>query len=305
MRYQLAFETYQRRFKQPLQTRYGAWSVREGVILRLTDETGAVGQGEIAPLPWFGSEDLASAMAYLNSLPAQLTTAKIFAVPPTLPACQFGLETAWEDLQRDAQPELQLPSAHLLPTGAPALTAWQIPYHQGARTFKWKIGVAPLKDEQRWFDQLLAQWPSDAKLRLDANGGLSLTDAEQWLQVCADRPIEYLEQPLPPAEFDAMLALAQRFFTPLALDESVASLADLKTCRQRGWGGVYVIKPAIVGSPYWLRQFFQAYPIDAVFSTVFETPIGRRAGLRLAAELGSGRAVGYGTTHWFDEGETG
>jgi o-succinylbenzoate synthase len=301
MRYQLAFEAYQRQFKQPLQTRYGAWSVREGVILSLTAETGVVGQGEIAPLPGFGSEDLASAIGYLNSLPWSLTTAKVFAVPATLPACQFGLETAWEDLQYRSQLEPKLPSAHLLPTGAPALTAWQIPYSQGIRTFKWKIGVVPVSDEQLWFDQLLAQWPADAQLRLDANGGLSLADAEQWLYACADRPVEYLEQPLPPADFDAMLALAQRFATPLALDESVANLADLQACYQRGWRGVYVIKPAIMGSPYWLRQFCQTHSIDAVFSTVFETPIGRRAGLRLAAELGSGRAVGYGTTHWFDE----
>jgi o-succinylbenzoate synthase len=303
MRYQLDFEPYQRRFKQPLQTRYGGWSVREGIILNLTDQNGAVGQGEIAPLPWFGSEDLASAIAYLNTLPPQLTTARIFAVPATLPACQFGLETAWENLQNHSQPLPQLPSAHLLPTGEPALTTWQIPYDQGRRTFKWKIGVATLQAEQRWFEQLISDWPTDAKLRLDANGGLNLAEAEQWLQACAEAPVEYLEQLLPPSAFDAMLALSQRFSTLLALDESVANLADLYTCHQRGWRGVYVIKPAIVGSPYWLRQFCQTHKIDAVFSTVFETPIGRQAGLRLAAELGSGRAVGYGTTHWFDEDE--
>jgi o-succinylbenzoate synthase len=301
MRYQLAFEPYRRRFKTPLQTRYGAWSVREGIVLNLTDQNGVIGQGEIAPLPWFGSEDLASAIAYLNTLPPQLTTARIFAVPDTLPACQFGLETAWENLQNHSQPAPQLPSAHLLPTGEPALTAWQIPYDQGMRTFKWKIGVASIQAEQRWFEQLISDWPTDAKLRLDANGGLNWAEAEQWLQACADAPVEYLEQPL--SDFDAMLALSQRFLTPLALDESVANLADLYTCYQRGWRGVYIIKPAIVGSPYWLRQFFQTHKIDAVFSTVFETPIGRLSGLRLAAELGSGRAVGYGTTHWFDEGE--
>jgi o-succinylbenzoate synthase len=63
-----------------------------------------------------------------------------------------------------------------------------------------------------------------------------------------------------------------------------------------------VIKPAIVGSPSQLRQFCQENAIDAVFSSVFETAIGRQAGLQLAAELSyKNRAVGYGTTHWFND----
>jgi O-succinylbenzoate synthase len=114
--------------------------------------------------------------------------------------------------------------------------------------------------------------------------------------------VEFLEQPLPPGQFDAMLEMRTRYSTPIALDESVATLTQLEECYQRGWRGVFVIKAAIAGSPKRLRQFCQDYNIDAVFSSVFESAIARQAALQLAAELSNpNRAVGFGVNHWFNE----
>jgi O-succinylbenzoate synthase len=49
-----------------------------------------------------------------------------------------------------------------------------------------------------------------------------------------------------------------------------------------------------------LRQFCQQHEIDAVFSSVFETAIGRQTALQLAAELSrKNRAVGFGVDHFF------
>jgi O-succinylbenzoate synthase len=121
--------------------------------------------------------------------------------------------------------------------------------------------------------------------------------------------IEFLEQPLPPEQFDAMLEMSDRYSTPIALDESVATVNQLEDCYQRGWRGIFVIKAAIAGSPKRLRQFCQEREIDMVFSSVFESAIAKQAALQLAAELArrdaeSGlylRAVGFGVNHWFDE----
>lgn len=143
--------------------------------------------------------------------------------------------------------------------------------------------------------------PPGAKLRLDANGGLTLPEAKEWLEVTDKmKLVEFLEQPLPPQQFPNMLALSSNYKTSLALDESVASVKQLETCYYQGWKGIFVIKPAISGSPQRLRQFCYQNKIDAVFSSVFETSIGRKAVLRLAAELSSPhRAVGFGVKHWF------
>ncbi|HAA31219.1 MAG TPA: o-succinylbenzoate synthase, partial [Cyanobacteria bacterium UBA8553] len=90
------------------------------------------------------------------------------------------------------------------------------------------------------------------------------------------------------------------YSTPIALDESVATIDQLEECYQKGWRGIFVIKVAIAGSPKRLRQFCQKHDIDTVFSSVFETSIGRQAALQLAAELSNpNRAVGFGVNHWF------
>lgn len=298
------FRPYHRYFKRPLQTSHGSWKVRDGIILRLTDET-KVGFGEIAPLSWFGSESFGQALDFCHQLPAEIDLETINAIPAELPACQFGLESAWEDIVRGSLTEIQpsLARSGLLPTGEAALQSWQDLWHQGYRTFKWKLGVAPLQDEILVFKRLIQAIPTVAKLRLDANGGLSYPEACEWLQVCdqCELGIEFLEQPLSPTEFDAMRQLSTQYSTPLALDESVATLLQLKDCYQRGWRSIFVIKPAIAGSPSQLRQFCQVQKIDAVFSSVFETAIGRQAGLKLAAELCPNRAVGFGIDHWFHD----
>jgi len=104
------------------------------------------------------------------------------------------------------------------------------------------------------------------------------------------------------SQFDAMLELSDRYSTQLALDESVATLDQLQASYQQGWRGIFVIKPAIAGSPSRLRQFCREHEIDAVFSSVFETAIGRQAALKLAVELSRhNRAAGFGINHWFNE----
>ena len=96
MRYQFKFRPYQRRFVQSLTTNHGKWDIREGIILRLTDENLRVGWGEIAPISWFGSETLEQALDFCHQLPEEITNEIIFSIPDELPACQFGFESAQE-----------------------------------------------------------------------------------------------------------------------------------------------------------------------------------------------------------------
>ena len=324
MHYQFEFRSYQRKFKRSLSTSHGSWDVREGIILRLTDEMGRVGWGEIAPISWFGSETLEQAWDFCQQLPQEITAETIFSIPANLPACQFGFESAWDignwelgkgdkeekSLLSPLSPYSLVPTPHspiaysyLLPTGEAALQAWQTPWSRGSRTFKWKIGVASLEEELKVFDQLIQSLPASAQLRLDANGGLNQQTANQWLQVADEAGIvEFLEQPLPPSQFDTLLEMSRYYSTPIALDESVATLDQLEDCYRRGWRGIFVIKAAIAGSPKRLRQFCQAHAIDAVFSSVFESAIARLAALQLAAELSNPkRAIGFGINHWFNE----
>ena len=307
MNYQFAFRPYQHPFRQPLITSHGIWKVREGIIIRLTDNVGRVGWGEIAPLPWFGSETLTEAVAFCRHLDEKVTEEIIAAIPPQLSASQFAFESALFSLspRLPVSPSPRQGYSHLLPTGEVALTAWKVAWDKGGRTFKWKIGVSAIEEEIKLCEKLVRILPTGGKLRLDANGGLSWDEANDWLKIC-DRLgiVEFVEQPLAPQQLDLMLELSGKYSTPVALDESVATLVQLQECYQRGWRGIFIIKAAIAGSPQRLRQFCRQYQIDAVFSSVFETSIGRKAALCLAAELSHpNRALGFGVNHWFRENE--
>jgi O-succinylbenzoate synthase len=276
------FRPYQRRFRQPLKTNHGEWTVREGILIRLDDRF-----GEITPLEWFGSESMQDAIELCQSAPRDLDLDWIEKIP--FPACQFGFESALNSGQFQAMPQSALIS-----------NEWRSLWDQGYRTFKLKIAIAPIEIEIATVKALLDQLPQHANLRLDANMGLTESETHQWLEFCDQSRIELIEQPMRTDQFGTMLKLSQMYRTAIALDESVSNLAQLKACYERGWRGIFVIKPAIAGFPSQLRQFCREHQLDTVFSTVFETAIGRRAGLQLAAEL-SQRAVGYGTAHWFDE----
>ncbi|WP_341527847.1 o-succinylbenzoate synthase [Nostoc sp. UHCC 0302] len=362
MAYKFDFRPYRRRFVRSLTTSHGNWDMRDGIILRLTDETGRVGWGEIAPISWFGSETIEQALEFCHQLPAEITDKIIFSIPDELPACQFGFESAFEGLgisdwglgtgedEEDEKNNLITPNSctdaineparcgesslregfprcsdwrrvstsslsysGLLSAGEAALNQWETLWQQGYRTFKWKIGVDAIANELKIFESLTQALPASAKLRLDANGGLSYEEANLWLWNCDNiqanqalpLEIEFIEQPLPVGQLQGMLELSMCYRTAIALDESVATLKQLERCYQQGWRGIFVIKPGIVGSPSRLRQFCQHHKIDAVFSSVFETAIARLAALQLAAELSlHNRAVGFGVNHFFEPEET-
>ncbi len=303
MNYKFEFRPYQRKFVRGIVTSHGVWEIREGIILRLTDETNKVSGGEIAPISWFGSETLAQAWDFCCQLPREITEETILSIPDQLPACQFGFESA---LFSPPTPSTPLTHSALLPAGEAVLQTWENLWQQGYSTFKWKVGVYPTSVELKILDLLTQNLPTSAKLRLDANGGLKLEEAKLWLESCdrLNTNIEFLEQPLSVDQFPQMLELSKCYKTAIALDESVATLPQLKYCFQQGWRGIFVIKPAIVGSPSQLRQFCQQHEIDAVFSSVFETSIGRKVALQIAVELSRhNRAMGFGINHYFAEEE--
>ncbi|GAB4295875.1 MAG: o-succinylbenzoate synthase [Oscillatoriaceae cyanobacterium] len=313
---------YLRRFKVPVQTSHGIWELREGIIIRLSNSEGNIGWGEIAPLSWFGSETWEQAWDFCQQLPPEITPETIYSIPSELPACQFGLGSAWETMtqgdgargksgdgvgairESPLRENQKLPKfSGLLPTGAAAIQSLPLLWQQGYRTFKWKISVSPIEAEISILHQIIAQLPPSGLLRLDANGGLTYSQAKQWLRITdawGDK-IEFIEQPLPVNQLESMLKLAPEYTTPLALDESVATIAQMTAVYHQGWRGIFVIKPSIAGFPWELRQFCQNHQIDAVFSSAFETEIGYNNALQLAAELKPNRAVGFGVNHWFEE----
>ncbi len=335
MTIRLDVRPYSRPFRQPLHTAHGHWPQREGLILRFENERGQVTFGEIAPIPWFGSETLEQAQAFCDRFPRHFATEQINDIPDFLSACQFGFSAIgphppspfsqnWEKGSRKAWsfPSLALWERNwpfddvgknpcdicaLLPTGAAALERWEGLWQAGHRTFKWKIGVMAVEAELPIFQQLVEALPPKAYLRLDANGGLTPDAAKKWLAACDRTPlsIEFLEQPLSPDRIlDWLPQVKGQFQTAIALDESVATFQQLQEVYgQVGAQVIYVVKPAIAGWPHRLLDFCLHHQLDVVVSSALETPVGQNQAIQLAQTLWSQgtpkRALGFGVGHWF------
>jgi O-succinylbenzoate synthase len=304
--FNFTFSCYQKRFKRPLQTTHGIWKVRRGIIVHLEDEDGRTGQGEIAPLEWFGSENMTHALTFCQQLKGTIDQEQIHSIGHDLPATRFAFESALKMLERNFKVpgvghDYNLSFSYLLPAGPSAWSCLREGLAHDHHCFKWKMGVFTLQEELAIAKQLLAELPPTAKLRLDPNGALTLKDTKQWLKFL-DRyeQIDFFEQPLPPAELATMVKLQDDYRTPLALDESVSTLIRLQYCLDEGWRGVFVLKPAIAGSPQRLKSLYNRHQLDVVFSSVFETEVGRSAILRLGEELKLTRPVGFGLDYWLN-----
>ncbi len=301
--YYFTYSVYQRPFRQPLKTSHGEWQIRAGIIITLTDSSGKSQQGEIAPIPWFGSETIDRARSFCQQIGNWISTAQIYQISDDLPACQFGFGSALAAFEWTLEPiESKLRMSALLPAGTAAIARLQALSAQGYSTFKWKIGVLPIAQEVAIWTQLMTALPPDAKLRLDANGGLTDAQAHQWLALCSrEARIEFIEQPLAPDAIERTIELAQQYDTPIALDESVATFDRLQTVYALGWRGIYVIKPGIAGFPWRLAAFITQHQLDVVFSSVMETHVGATAARRLAASLQLRRSMGFGIDEWFSD----
>jgi O-succinylbenzoate synthase len=161
-------------------------------------------------------------------------------------------------------------------------------------------------------DDLIAKFPSGAKLRLDANGAWDRRKAERWLERCADRPVEFIEQPCfaEPSQGaglcsrmdDLLVGLANDYPTPIGLDESVVSAGDVDRWLARGWPGVFVVKPTLLGDAAAVIARLEKAKAHVVFSSALETAVGAKAALRLAFTFtGETRALGFGVWPLFKD----
>ena len=305
------YRRYRLALRAPVRTAHGVWTEREGVIVRLERESGAVGYGEAAVLPWFGTETVEAAEAACREIGAEVRAEQMAALPATLPCLRNAMATARRETEdasgatesaeeaggRGEEPAY-LGVAALLPAGRAVLEAVRAKAEMGFRVFKWKVGVGDVADELGLLDDVCAVLPAGAKLRLDANGAWDRRKAERWLERCADRPVEFVEQPVAAdargAE-DLLRGLAENFPTAIALDESIAGDGDVERWVGAGWRGVFVVKPSLLADVGGAVAKLSKAKAAVVFSSALETAVGAKAALRVAfAWRGEPRALGFG-----------
>lgn len=294
MRYTLQFKGYQRRFTRPVRLGQYLSEFREGIVLKMSDDAGRVGFGEIAPLESFGSESVEKAALLLKSYHGVFQDSHFNDIDAgEYPCTKYALETALRKVGSDglvsqsagaSRPELIL-SAGLLQDA-------EIEEFIRSRGVRWQQQVLKLKIGGESVDMgeaisricKAAEVCRDCgkKLRLDANEQLNRDDALRWLEglePVAD-VIEFFEQPLDRWYYAELLELARKSPIPIALDESIQMLNDQKEDPEGLEVFYLILKPSL--GDMRLAKRFSIADERMVFSSVFETAIGFSDLLELA-----------------------
>ncbi len=242
----------------PMRVRFRGVTVREAALVR-----GPQGWGEFAPFPEYDDAEssrwLAAAIeaSWLGWPEPLRTSIPVNATVPAVPATEVA-----SILQR----------------------------YDGCTTAKVKVAELgqQLQDDVDRVAAVRDVMGSEARIRVDANGGWSVAEATDALTRLAAYGLEYAEQPCAKVEelVSLRVALARNGIDVLvAADESIRKSSDpMRVVREQA-ADVIVIKVAPLGGVQAALDIAQECGLPTVVSSALDTSVGIRAGLALAAAL--------------------
>lgn len=124
------------------------------------------------------------------------------------------------------------------------------------------------------------------RVRIDANGGWNVDQAERAAHELAPFDLEYLEQPC--ATVAELAELRQRLHDwdlPIAADESVRRAEDPLTVAREGAADLLVLKAQPLGGIRRVLAIAEAAGLPVVVSSAIDTSVGLAMGAHLAAAL--------------------
>ncbi|WP_336632894.1 MULTISPECIES: o-succinylbenzoate synthase [unclassified Microbacterium] len=186
------------------------------------------------------------------------------------------------------------PVRSVVPVNAtvPALPADEVPAvlsrFDGCRTAKVKVAERGqgLADDVARVRAVREAMGPEGRIRLDANGGWNVDEAEHAAHALAEFDLEYLEQPC--ATVDELAELRTRIADwdiPIAADESVRKAADPLAVARAGAADLLVVKAQPLGGARRALRIVAEAGMPAVVSSALDTSVGLAMGLTLAAAL--------------------
>jgi L-alanine-DL-glutamate epimerase-like enolase superfamily enzyme len=105
---------------------------------------------------------------------------------------------------------------------------------RGYNVVKMKIGGAPLADDIRRIEAVLAEIGSEARLAVDANGRFDLETAIAYAKRLRDFPLFWYEEAGDPLDYALQAALAEFYPGPMATGENLFSHQDARNLLRHG-----------------------------------------------------------------------
>ncbi|GAB3715669.1 o-succinylbenzoate synthase [Mariniluteicoccus flavus] len=252
-----AFEGQVHVYDIALRTRFRRIDRRQGLLFR-----GDAGWGEWSPfLDYHGDE-----------------------IVPWLAAAREAAHLGFPSPVRDA-----VPVNCTIPAVA-AERAHAMAAASGCRTAKIKVAEPgqTLADDLARVEAVADALGPGGRVRVDANGGWDLGEAERALTALARFDLEYAEQPVMAVEDLATLRrtlVRKGIAVPLAADESIRRSGDPERVRDLEAADVAVLKVQPLGGVRRCLELAADLRMPVVVSSALETSVGLAAGVALAAAL--------------------
>ena len=260
------------RLRAPVVTARGPIDAREGVVLALTSESGRVGHGEALPLAGFSEESPEHVFETLSGLARALVGREIDdldkmldtieELSPEAPTARAAVDVALYDLVAREQgvgvaamlalsgrPRSRVEVNALVHDEQPEAIGREasVAFAQGYRTVKIKVGALALECDEARVAAVRDAIGSEARIRLDANGGWKEREAGEALARLAPYRIELLEQPVEARDLSGLARLSACSKIPIAADEALLGGHALDEIFARDAASVLILKPAVLG----------------------------------------------------------
>lgn len=240
----------------PLATRFRGLETREAMLLR-----GPAGWTEFSPFVEYDDTE---------------------AAPWLAAAIEYGWGTIPAP-RRD-----RIPVNATLPAVAPDRIEAVLARFGPARTVKVKVAERGqvLADDVARVRATRAFLGPEGRIRVDANGGWNVDEAEHAAHALAEFDLEYLEQPC--ATVPELVELRERLHDwqlPIAADESVRKAADPLEVAREGAADLLVLKAQPLGGVAAALRIVAEARLPVVVSSALDTSVGLAMGAALAAAL--------------------
>lgn len=240
----------------PLTTRFRGIDVREAALFE-----GPQGWTEFSPFPEYADDE---AVTWL----------------------QASIDWGW--MPQPAPRRTEIPVNATVPAVLSTAVPDVLARFDGCRTAKVKVAERgqSLADDIARVSAVRSAMGAEGRIRVDANGGWNIDEAEHAIHALAPFDLEYVEQPC--ASIDELAEVRRRvkyMGVPIAADESVRKAADPLAVARAGAADLLVIKAQPLGGVHRALEIVAEAGLPAVVSSALDTSVGIAMGVALAAAL--------------------
>lgn len=264
------------------------------VLIVEIEHEGLTGRGEAAPIARYG-QDAESAARAAEVMVAEISDPRLFegaaanVAVKGQPAAEAAVDMALRDLaakrlgvplyrMMGIDPATMPLTSFTIGMDTPEIVEQKVREAEAYGVLKVKLGSA---DDRRVLETVRSV--TDRPIRVDANEGWTLDDALDRLEWLQKMGVEFVEQPLPAGELEAMRILKKRSPLPLIADEDVGRAEDIPKLAEAFDGiNIKLMKCGGLGEALRMIHVARAHGLKIMLGCMVETSLAVTAASHIA-----------------------